>query len=82
MPERDEQDRASAHQKAQSHQRGKADQKEKQIAFILYHQAIAVIAEGARQEQSRQHLTLAGDGVGGATGSSRNIYGMIRNRKC
>ena len=62
MPERDEQDRASAPQKAQSHQRGKADQKEKQIAFILYHQAIAVTAEGARQEQSRERLTLAGGG--------------------
>lgn len=81
MPERDEQDRASAPQKAQSHQRGKTDQKEKQITFILYHQAIAVIAEGARQEQSRQHLTLAGDEEG-VIGSSRNIYGMIRNSKC
>lgn len=81
MPERDEQDRASAPQKAQSHQRGKADQKEKQITFILYHQAIAVIAEGARQEQSRQPLSLAGGGEG-VTGSSRNIYGMIRNSRC
>jgi len=65
MPEREKQDRASAPQKAQSHQRGKAGQKEKQITFILYHQAIAVIAEGARQEQSRQHLTLARGWGGG-----------------
>lgn len=72
MPERDEQDRASAPKSSST--RGKADQKRSKFAHIIPPGNCC----NSRRDEAGTEQTAPESGWGWEGVTSRNIYGMIR----
>lgn len=72
MPERDEQDRASAPKKLRVTRGERREGKRSKL--LLYCRAMSVISEGARREQNRESLTLPGSGEGSWCLGAQGIF--------